>query len=191
MPFYRRLFRPGGTFFLTLVTENRAPILCDDPSRKILHDAITTAAKRRPFSLDAIVLLPDHFHMLITLPENDSDFSTRISAIKAQFTHHFLASGGQEQPREQSRIHKRRRGIWQRWFWEHLIRTQDDLDRHLDYIHYNPVKHGLASCPHAWPHSTFGKFVQNQCYSAEWQCLCDGRIRAPLKFDGMDIRQME
>src|SRR5438552_1488608 len=121
MPFYRRLFRSGGTFFFTLVTENRAPILCEDLSRTILHDAIATCANRPPFSLDAIVLLPDHFHMLITLPENDADFSTRISAIKAHFTHHFLASGGTEQVREQSRIRKRRRGVWQRWFWEHLI----------------------------------------------------------------------
>jgi len=191
MPLYRRLFRPGGTYFFTLVTENRAPILCHHASRKILRDAITSCAKRRPFSLDAIVLLPDHLHMLITLPEKESDFSTRISAIKAHFTHYFLASGGQEQTRDQSRIHKRRRGIWQRWFWEHLIRTQDDLNHHLDYIHYNPVKHGLAPCPHAWPHSTFERFVKNECYESNWQCTCDGRKCLPLKFEGLNLRRME
>src|SRR5678816_3269059 len=120
MPTYRRLFHPGGTYFFTLVTENRAPILCSDSSRKILHDAIATCAKARPFSLNAIVLLPDHLHLLITLPENDSSFSIRISSIKAHFTHHYLASGGQEQLRQDSRLRKRRRGVWQRWFWEHL-----------------------------------------------------------------------
>jgi putative transposase len=191
MPLYRRLFRLGGTYFFTLVTENRAPILCDETSRTILHDAIATCAKRRPFSLDAIVLLPDHFHMLITLPGSDSDFSTRISAIKAHFTHHFLAAGGQEQTREQSRLRKRRRGIWQRWFWEHLIRTQDELNRHLDYIHYNPVKHGLASCPHGWPHSTFERFVKNESYTRDWQCSCDGCRCEPVNFDGLDVSQME
>jgi len=191
MPFFRRLFRPGGTYFFTLVTENRAPILCDDLARKILHDAIATCAKRYPFSLDAIVLLPDHLHMLLTLPANDPNFSTRISAIKAHFTHHFLASGGPEQPREQSRIRKRRRGVWQRWFWEHLIRSQDDFNRHLDYIHYNPVKHGLASCPHAWPHSTFARFVKNDCYEADWQCSCDGRRCSQMDFEGLDVTRME
>lgn len=191
MPLYRRLFRAGGTYFFTLVTENRAPILCDDLSRKLLHDSIASCAKTRPFSLDAIVLLPDHLHMLIALPENDADFSTRISAIKAHFTHHFLASGGQEQSREQSRRQKRRRGVWQRWFWEHLIHNQDDLNRHLDYIHYNLVKHGLASCPHAWPHSTFARFVKTDSYVSDWQCVCDGRKYLPLKFDGLDVRRME
>lgn len=191
MPTFRRAFSPGGTYFFTLVTENRAPILCDDLSRKLLHNAIATCATRGPFTLDAIVLLPDHLHILMTLPHNDTDFSTRISAIKANFTHNFLASGGSEQSRDATRIRKRRRGVWQRWFWEHLIRDQEDLNRHLDYIHYNPVKHGLASCPHAWPHSTFGRFVKDDCYTEDWQCSCDGRQCAPMKFDGLEVSRME
>ncbi len=191
MPDYRRLFRPGGTYFFTLLSENRAPILCDDLSRSILHNAILDAARRRPFTLDAIVLLPDHLHMVMTLPQKDSNFSTRISGIKAYFTHHYLASGGNEQSREISRIRKRRRGVWQRWFWEHLIQTQEDLNRHLDYIHYNPVKHGLASCPHSWPHSTFGRFVSNNCYQLDWQCSCDGRHFEPMEFRHLEVSQME
>src|SRR5258706_11809136 len=111
MPFFRRAHAPGGTFFFTLVTENRAPILCDDSWRKILHDAIADSASRRPFTLIAMVLLPGHLHMLMSLPQEDSDFSTRLSGIKAYFTHHFLACGGEEQSRDPSRLRKRRRGI--------------------------------------------------------------------------------
>ncbi|HEV8605279.1 MAG TPA: transposase [Tepidisphaeraceae bacterium] len=191
MPSFRRAHAPGGTFFVTLVTENRARILCDDSSRKLLHNAIVDSASRRPFTLDAIVLLPDHFHMLMTLPHNDANFSTRLSGIKSYFTHQFLASGGDEQSRDISRIRKRRRGVWQRWFWEHRIRDEDDLNRHLDYIHYNPVKHGLASCPHAWPHSTFARFVDNDFYARDWQCWCNGQSCPQLKFDGLDLARME
>jgi putative transposase len=183
MPWYRRYFKPGGTFFFTLVTEGRAPFLCDDSARRILHDAIDLCRQTRPFTLDAIVLLPDHLHAIWTLPDNDADFSTRWAFIKSTFTRHWLAAGGRERPRSASRLRTRRRGVWQRQFWEHCLRDENDLHRHLDYIHYNPVKHALAPCPHAWPWSTFPRFVDRLCYDPAWLCTCDGRHPTPLSFD--------
>ena len=140
--------------------------------------------------LDAIVLLPNHLHLLLTLPPNDADFSTRIAAIKADFTRGYLAAGGAEQPRSTGRVRKRRRGVWQRWFWEHAIRDDTDLHRHLDYIHYNPVKHGVAACPHAWPFSSFERFVRERSYVRDWMCGCGGVVRGP-DFSGLAVGEME
>lgn len=175
MPSYRRAVVPGGTFFLTLVTEGREPIFADQRWRGLLGDCLREASHRRPFATEAIVLLPDHLHLLMTLPSGDADFSTRVASIKATFTRAYLDAGGVEQPRSESRMRKRRRGVWQRWFWEHTIRDEDDLHRHLDYIHYNPVKHGLARCPHAWDASSFGRHVGMSNYATDWCCACHGR----------------
>lgn len=191
MPFYRRACQPGGTFFFTLVTERRLPIFCDDLARRLLHHALTDSAKRRFFALDAMVLLPDHLHLLIRLPDGDADFSTRIAAVKAAFTHAYLSAGGKERPRSASRARKRRRGVWQRWFWEHTIRDDDDYGRHLDYIHYNPVKHGFAFCPHAWPYSTFNRWVKKNVYDVRWQCTCAQRQPIPPEFDALPLDRME
>jgi putative transposase len=111
MPQYRRLLRPGGTVFITIVTERRAPILTDPTSRDLLRAAIDNCRRDRPFDIDAIVLLPDHWHLLLTLPPNDADYPTRIASIKANFTRQYLATGGCEQPRSSSRIRTRRRGV--------------------------------------------------------------------------------
>jgi putative transposase len=191
MPYYRRAHIPGGTFFFTLVTENRAPILCDDLARTVLHSAIADCAQLRPFVVNAIVLMPDHLHMLVTLPEDDADFSTRLAFVKARFTHDFLACGGTEQLRSASRLAKRRRGVWQRWFWEHAIRDTADLNNHLDYIHFNPVKHGLASCPHAWPYSSFSRHVRQNSYDSDWQCTCDGQTCRPPELGTLNTHKME
>jgi putative transposase len=191
MPTYRRLLVPGGTYFLTLVTENRAPLFLEAAARQMLHDAIADCRRRRPFDLEAGVLLDDHLHFLITLPPGDADFSTRVAAIKAGFTRAFLAAGGAEQPRSAARVRKRRRGVWQRWFWEHRIRDVEDLNRHLDYIHYNPVKHGRAPCPHAWPHSSFQRHVRLGSYESDWQCSCNGRTCPPPDFSGLAVGEIE
>jgi len=127
---------------------------------------------KHPFTIVALVLLPDHLHTIWTLPEEDADFSTRWSILKTCFTLAWLAAGGGEGAISSSRRRNRRRGVWQRRFWEHRIRDQDDFNRHLNYIHYNPVKHGLARCPHAWPHSTFGKWVKRGAYRTDWCCGC-------------------
>ena len=129
------------------------------------------------------MLLHDHLHLLITLPDEDADFSRRITSIKSTFTRSYLASGGDEQSRSRSGLRQRSRGIWQRRFREHTIRDETDRNRHLDYIHYNAVKHGCVDCPHAWPHSTFHQFVSSKRYELDWCCQCDGRVAPAVDFD--------
>jgi len=190
MPFYRRRRVPGATYFFTVVTERRAPILCTDLARRLLHDSIEVCRRERPFELVATVLLPDHLHALWTLPEDDADYSERSAAIKSAFTHAWIESGGWEQARGRSRLVHRRRGVWQRHFWEHQIRDTADFQRHVDYIHYNPVKHGQAACPHAWKWSTFSKWVARDAYERSWCCACDGRVVKPPDFEGMEELEM-
>ena len=191
MPNYRRAFSPGGTFFFTLVTYRRAPFLCDEPPLSILRRAINECRQRRPFRIDAFVILPDHIHAIWTLPDGDPDFSTRWARIKLNFTREFLASGGHERPISPSRRHNRRRGVWQRRFWEHLIRDPDDFNRHLNYIHYNPVKHKLANCPHAWPYSSFNRWVERETYAPDWSCACAGRTPEAMNWRALDLTAME
>jgi putative transposase len=175
---YVRAFRPGGTFFLTLVTQGRVPLFADAGNRELLCGAIARCRLFHPFGIDAGVLLPDHLHLLITLPEDDTDFSVRMGYLKARFTRDFLASGGAEYARSASRLRQRARGVWQRRFWEHTIRDARDLQRHFDYLHYNPVKHRYVACPHAWPHSSFHQFVAEKRYEREWCCRCAGERAA-------------
>lgn len=191
MPQYRRAFTPGGSYFLTIVTEHRAPILTTDSARAQLHAAIDACRRDRPFDIDAIVLLPDHWHILLTLPPGDADYPTRIASIKAQFNRQYLAAGGHEQPRSPSRLRSRRRGVWQRHFWEHQIRDTTDLHAHIDYIHYNPVKHRLTHCPHAWPYSSFTGAVAKKHYTQDWQCTCQNRRPIVPNFDSLPIHHME
>ncbi|HET6246951.1 MAG TPA: transposase [Tepidisphaeraceae bacterium] len=183
MPNYRRAIRHGGTFFLTLVTEGREPIFADAGARAILRNAIETCRSNHAFVLDALVLLPDHTHLMLTLPEGDSDFSGRIRAIKSRFTRDYLAIGGLEKRRSRSRVRQRTRGVWQRRFWEHAIAGVDDLRRHFDYVHYNPVKHGYVDCPHAWPHSSFHRFVAERRYKNTWCCRCKGKVVSTMEFE--------
>jgi REP-associated tyrosine transposase len=161
------------------------PIFAADDARLMLHSAIDRCRKFHPFELGAIVLLHDHMHMLITLPNSDADFSRRVTNIKSTFTQSFLASGGGEQPRSPSRVRQRARAVWQRRFWEHTIRDETDRISHLDYIHFNPVKHGYVDCPHAWPHSSFHRFVHQRKYEQDWCCRCKGRVVREMPFDGI------
>ena len=172
MPNYRRVYIPGGTFFFTVVTENRAPFLCDDRARAILRTSIENCRHKWPMTIDAIVLLPDHLHTIWTLPTDDSDYCRRWAWIKKEFTKAWLASHGKEQSRSDSRLRNRRRGVWQRRFWEHAIRNDDDLINHVEYIHYNPIKHGLVKCPHNWPYSSFHRYVAQGVYPQDWACAC-------------------
>jgi len=181
MPYYRRFHRPGGTFFLTLVTENRAPLFAADGPRALLRAAFDRCLLLHPFVVDAIVLLPDHLHLLMTLPPGDGDYPVRLANLKAGFTRAYLAAGGSEQARSASRIRQRARAVWLKRYWEHTIRDAEDLRNHYDYICYNPVKHQVATCPHAWAHSSFARLATAGQYSADWCCQCDrpGRGRAP------------
>jgi putative transposase len=162
---YRRSQFCGGCYFFTVVTYNRRRFLTDDLARACLRRAWRKVRGARPFEVVALCLLPDHLHCLWRLPENDNDFSTRWLLIKKDFTRHYLEAGGRESIQSRSRQHKRERGFWQRRFWEHQIRDERDLARHIDYIHYNPLKHGLVTVVENWPWSTYHRFVRDGFYN--------------------------
>ena len=154
---------PGGTFFFTVTTlDRRRGVLTKNIA--VLRDVFAQEKKRRPFTIDAIVVLPDHLHCLWTLPPGDSDFSSRWREIKARFSAR-VASG--ESLSTRRRI-KGERGIWQRRFWEHVIRDERDFERCADYIHWNPVKHGRAQHPLDWPHSSLHRYVERGLYTRDW-----------------------
>ncbi|MFI4859120.1 MAG: REP-associated tyrosine transposase, partial [Phycisphaerales bacterium JB063] len=137
MPNYRRLYRSGGMYFLTLNLLDRRQTLLTDHIGE-LRNAIQHVRKRHTFDLPAIVILPDHLHCILSLPPGNQNFSTIIQQLKAAFSR----SIPKGEHVSSSRDSKGERGIWQRRFWEHLIRDEDDLEQHVNYIHYNPVKHG-------------------------------------------------
>jgi len=168
MPDYRRWYVPGGSYFFTVVTASRRPILADDLGRRCLHEAIAETRVEKPFELFAIVLLPDHLHSVWNLPPGDDDFSSRWADVKAAFTKKYLAGGGTEAPISASRRKKGERGVWQRRFWEHVIRDADELKRCVDYVHINPLKHGLVTQVRDWRWSTFHRFVEQGEYSENW-----------------------
>ena len=157
-----------GTFFFTLVTFDRRKILTLDFSRQILSNAITEVQTQYPFSLEAWVLLPDHLHAIWTLPDGDTDYSKRWGLIKAKFTKAISQESVRSALLTGSRIRHRESTIWQRRFWEHQIRDERDLQVHLDYIHFNPVKHDLAKSPRDWPYSSFREFVGRKLYPDNW-----------------------
>ena len=163
MPEYRRLLVPGSCYFFTV---NLADRTSDLLVREIaaLRNAVASTRARHGFAIDAWVVLPNHLHAMWTLPDGDCDFSTRWGAIKRLFS----LQQPSEEARSTSRISKRERGIWQRRFWEHMIRDEDDYRRHVDYIHFNPVKHGLVSEPGLWPYSTFHRAVARGEAPASW-----------------------
>jgi putative transposase len=121
-----------------------------------------------PWQMDAIVLLPDHLHMLWKTPPHDLDYSTRIAVLKKRFTDTFLKAGGRECRVLSGQTRHRRRGVWQERFWEHTIRDLKDYRLHLDYIHSNPVKHGLVELPIEWPWSSFHRYVKQGLYERDW-----------------------
>jgi putative transposase len=165
---YRRSRVPGGTFFLTVVTSGRRPFLVSELSRRCLRQALGDVGSRHAFELPAIVLMPDHFHMLMGLPPGDQDFSVRVSGIKKRFTELYLGAGGREAAISEGRERKGYRGLWQPRFWEHTIRDSRDYVLHFDYIHWNPVKHALAKQVKDWPWSTFHRYLRMGEYDENW-----------------------
>jgi len=168
MPDYRRWYVPGGTYFFTVVTHQRRPVLTTTMARRCLREAIKIELAVRPVEVVAFVLLPDHLHTIWTLPENDVNYSLRWKRIKELFTREFLAAGGEEGIISSSRAAHHERAVWQRRFWEHVIRDEDDLKGCLDYIHWNPVKHGLAKSPIDYPWSSFRRWVTTGEYPLDW-----------------------
>ncbi|WP_035384173.1 transposase [Ferriphaselus sp. R-1] len=164
MPDYRRAWHPGGTYFFTvnLLQRNGNDLLV----RHIepLRAAVREVRALHPFVIHAWVVLPDHLHCVIELPEGDADFALRWRLIKMKFSKLL--------PRNEhiSEVRQRRgeRGIWQRRYWEHLIRDERDFQAHVDYVHINPYKHGLVTRVVDWPHLTFHRQVALGVYPADW-----------------------
>lgn len=160
---YRRVWVPGGTYFFTVnLLERRRRLLVDRVDG--LRAAFAEASKAQPFYLEAIVVLPDHLHCIWRLPDADADNAGRWRRIKTVFarqipSHEYLSA---------VRRARGERGIWQRRYWEHLITDDEDYRRHLEYIHYNPVKHGYVTEPRLWPYSSFARWVARGSYPDDW-----------------------
>lgn len=156
---YRRLFIEGSCVFLTVVTYDRKKILIENI--ELLKYSFENVKKYFNFEIIAVVVLPDHFHILLK-PEKITDYPKIITSIKFYFSKRFNAVG-QECP-----TYKRNKNIWQKRYHEHTIRNDDDLNNHLDYIHYNPVKHEQTNNVKDWKYSSFHKFVKSKNYDLNW-----------------------
>jgi putative transposase len=166
MPDYRRVWVPGGTFFFTVnLLERRSQRLLVERI-DMLRDAFREVQRTRPFDVIAIVVLPEHLHCLWRLPEGDADNADRWARIKSGFSRRLPKT----EYRSATRISKRERGIWQRRFWEHMIVDENDLQSHVDYIHYNPVKHGYVSRAAEWPYSSVHRYIASGDLPADWAC---------------------
>ena len=162
MVHYRRSRTPGASYFFTVNLKDRSQrylLSHSDPLRLAFREVRLL----RPFEIPAFVILPDHLHMIMRLPTDDNDFPGRWKAIKSRFTKALVKEG--------VALLKNVRGeydLWQRRYWEHQIRDESDLQRHVDYIHYNPVKHGHVAQAGAWPHSSFHHYVTTGVLPANW-----------------------
>jgi len=167
---YRRVKIKGGMFFFTVALANRRSELLVR-NVDLLRRAYRTIRDRRPFETVAICILPDHLHAIWQLPEDDADYAMRWNLIKRGFSHALPPSAS----RSSSKIVRREKGIWQRRYWEHMIRDDEDLARYVGYIHFNPVKHGLVPRACDWPHSSFHRYVERGELANDW----GGDVSAP------------
>jgi putative transposase len=159
---YRRSRIPNAPYFLTVVLRDRGSRLLLDHLDQ-LRGAFRCAATAHPFQLDAVVILPDHFHLLCTLPDGDADFSARVQVLKRRFTFGLVRGGVKVRMNERGEA-----DVWQHRFREHTIRDDDDFARHVAYIHFNPVKHGLVGAVRDWPHSSFHRYVRQGLVQEDW-----------------------
>jgi len=167
MVYYRRLKIAGATYFFTVTLRDRKSNILIKHI-ELLKLSMKRVQQQSPYTTNAIVILPDHLHVIWTLPKGDEDFSMRWMKIKCFFTRYLIKNG--------FRLNKDSRGeytLWQRRFWEHMIRNDKDYENHVNYIHYNPVKHGLAKQPRDWPYSSFHKFVRLGILPANWSDNCE------------------
>ena len=161
---YTRVFAQGHSYFITINTEKRRPILIDNIT--ILRQAFANSKQYFDYSIDAICILPDHLHMII-YPKNEKDYPNIIKSIKTYFSKNI----NQTFDMSQSKIKKKELGIWQRRYYEHTIRDEKELEKYRNYILYNPVKHHLSSSANEWEYSSFSKFVSRGYYDIDWYNL--------------------
>ena len=153
---YRRVFVPGGCYFFTVVTFKREPLFNNAETIQKLLDAFQWTRQKYPFSIEALVILPDHLHTIWSLPDGDSNYPLRWNLLKGYFSKNCTIS-----PKiimSQSRKQKREKEVWQRRYWEHLISNEEDFIDHIEYVHNNPIKHGLVEDAHDWKYSTIHKY---------------------------------
>jgi len=155
---YRRAKTPGASYFFTVVTKDRKPWFNNEAHIDLLRSAFRKTLNDKPFVIEAIVILPDHLHCIWQLPPGDNDFSGRWREIKKSVSRHLDANTNSRGERQ----------VWQRRFWEHQIRDDKDWQNHLDYIHYNPLKHGLVKQVRDWPWSSFHHLSNKGWYSKDW-----------------------
>jgi putative transposase len=163
---YRRALLPGASFFFTVVTEERRPVLTSAEAVEVLRAAFRAVRATRPFELDAMVVLPDHLHCIWTMPPDDADFATRWRLVKTWFTKRCDPTLRATPSRPRSA--RGEQALWQHRYWEHALRDEADFSRHVEYIHYNPVKHGHVRAPGDWPYSSFRRYVAAGVYAADW-----------------------
>ncbi len=178
---YRRQQGKGTTYFFTVVTYQRRKILCKKDNIALIHEAFNYVKERQPFEIDAFVIMPDHIHCVWSLPDGDADFSMRWRMIKSYFTKRCEIK--YKSMRSASRLDKGEQAVWQRRFWEHQIRDDEDFARHVDYIHYNPVKHGEVEVPKLWAHSSFHRYVEEGIYDSNWGAGSEAGIETDLDFE--------
>lgn len=163
MPDYRRNRVPGGTYFFTVnLLERRSSLLVEQIDK--LREAVRVVRKNKPFYIDCWVVLPDHMHCIWTLPEGDADYASRWKAIKTAFS----KSIPKAERLSDVRRAKGERGIWQRRYWEHTIRNDADYAAHVDYVHINPLKHGLVKGVTDWQYSSFHRWAAAGVYAENW-----------------------
>ncbi|MFC1748622.1 transposase [Pseudomonadota bacterium] len=159
---YRRSQTLGASYFFTVNLHDRSQRYLTDHINHLRH-AISTVHKQHPFEIIAIVVLPEHLHTIFKLPEGDHHYPKRWQAIKSRFTRALVKEGAP--------LRKNLKGeynLWQRRYWEHQIRDEEGMQRHIDYIHYNPIKHGHVSQVKNWPHSSFHRYVQKEVLNENW-----------------------
>jgi putative transposase len=163
---YIRANTPGASYFFTVtLLDRQSRCLVDHVS--VLRECLAVTKAQHPFHIDAMVVLPDHLHAIWTLPAGDADFSVRWMLVKRRFTRQLLCRRLLD-PLSATPRRDSERSLWQRRFWEHQIRDDDDYARHVEYIHFNPVKHGLVACARDWRFSSFHRFVRDGVVPADW-----------------------
>ncbi len=181
---YRRSHVPGASYFFTVVTYRKQKILTHPQVLAALRAAFRNVRVERPLRMDGLVVMPNHLHAIWTLPPRDADYAIRWSLIKrqvSQSTRH-LVHGSQTA----SQLRRRELGLWQRRFWEHQIRDETDYERHMDYLHYNPVKHGLVDNVRDWPYSTFHRYARVGAYSFDWASNNSGAADCGIEYGEPD-----